>query len=78
MSVLQLAKKYSPQRLENDCQRSLDFDDVYYGTIKRILIKELDKEPWKHLLPPPSSDQVEPLKYARQPGYYFPDSKEVH
>lgn len=80
MSALQLAKKYSPQRLENACQRSLDFDDIYYGTLKRILIKELDKEPWKHLLPPqsPSADPVEPLKYARQPGYYFSGSKEVH
>ena len=31
MSVLQFAKKYSPQRLENACHRSLDFDDIYYG-----------------------------------------------
>jgi transposase len=78
LAALQLAEKYSPQRLELACQRSLDFGEVHYGTLKRILVKELDKEPWKHLLPPPPSDSDEPLRYARQPGYFFDGSQEVH
>jgi transposase len=78
MAALQLAKKYSSQRFEIACQRSLDFDEIRYGTLKRILVKELDKEPWKHLLPPTHSDPIKPSLYARQPEHYFAGSKEVH
>lgn len=78
LAVLGLAKKFSPQRLEIACQRSLDFDEIRYGTLKRILVKELDKKPWKHLLPPPSSAPLTPTRYARQPGYYFSGNKKVH
>ena len=78
LAALRLAEKYSPQRLEAACQRSLDFDDVYYGTLKRILVNELDQQPWKHLLPPPITEPIKPSKYARQPGYYFAGSTEVH
>ena len=78
IAALQLAEKYSPQRLEVACQRSLDFDEIRYETVKRILINELDREPWKHLLLPSPSDPVAPSQYARQPGYYFSGSKGVH
>ncbi|MBF0381796.1 MAG: IS21 family transposase [Magnetococcales bacterium] len=78
LAALRLADKYSSKRLEAACQRSLDFDDISYGTLKRILVKELDQQPWKHLLPPSPSEPIKPSKYARQPDYYFPDSKEIH
>jgi hypothetical protein len=42
--LLQLAKRFSPDRLEAACRRALRFDDPAYMTIKRILEQGLDGE----------------------------------
>ena len=77
LAALRLAEKYTPQRLEMACRRSLDFDEIRYGTLKRILVKELDRQPWKHLLPPPPPPLVIPLRYARESAHFFGSSQEV-
>ncbi|MBF0437170.1 MAG: hypothetical protein HQL77_17640 [Magnetococcales bacterium] len=78
LAALRLADKYSPKRFEVACERSLDFEEIQYSTLKRILINDLDMKPWKHLLPPPILEPVMPSRYARHPGYYFDRSQEVH
>lgn len=44
-AVLRLADKYGARRLEQACRRALCFDDVSYGTLKRILEKGLEADP---------------------------------
>lgn len=43
--LLRLQEKYTPQRLEAACQRALDFDDLSYKTVKRILAQHLETQP---------------------------------
>lgn len=43
--VIDLARKYSPARLEAACERALHFDNVNYRAIKTILDNGLDQEP---------------------------------
>ncbi|MFQ5453337.1 MAG: IS21 family transposase [Desulfobacterales bacterium] len=45
MGILQLAKQYTPHRLEAACKRALVFNNTYCATIKTILKQNLDKAP---------------------------------
>ncbi len=45
MGILQLAKHYSPHRLEAACRRALVFNNTFCATIKTILEQNLDKAP---------------------------------
>ena len=44
-AILRLSEKYGSPRLEAACRRALHFDDIGYGTVKRILDRGLDREP---------------------------------
>lgn len=46
LGVLRLAKKFSVTRLENACRRALHFKSAYYKSIKSILEKCLDEQPY--------------------------------
>jgi hypothetical protein len=46
MGILQLARKFSPERAEKACQRALYFKGVSYKSIKTILEKSLDTQPF--------------------------------
>lgn len=81
-TALGFAEKFTPERMEVACRRALDFDEVGFSSLKRILERGLDKEPWGHLLhlDPLSSGNViqMPLpRYTRDAGHYFQDSREV-
>ena len=74
--ALKLAEKFSPQRLEAACRRTLDFDEVGFNSLKRILERGLDQEPWEHIAHPerlPSATVIPmPLpRYARGADHYF-------
>jgi hypothetical protein len=43
LGILKLAHKFGPRRLEAACVRALAFDDLTYGTLKRILDRGLDQ-----------------------------------
>ena len=43
MGILKLAHKFGPRRLEAACARAVQFDDITYGTVKRILDRGLDQ-----------------------------------
>ena len=45
LGILKLAHKFSPRRLEAACARAVLFDDLTYGTLKRILDRGLDQSP---------------------------------
>lgn len=42
--IIQLQKRYSPERIDKACQRAIQFDSVKYTIIKTILDKEIDHE----------------------------------
>jgi transposase len=44
-AILRLAARYGPSRLERACARALWFEELHYGSIKRMLEKGLDLEP---------------------------------
>jgi len=43
--LLRLQEKHTAERLEAACQRALDYDDLSYKTVKRILANHLEKQP---------------------------------
>jgi transposase len=43
--LLRLQEKFTPERLEAACQRAIDYDDLSYKTVKRILTKNLENLP---------------------------------
>jgi hypothetical protein len=54
--LLRLSEKYSPERLNNACQRALNFDDPAYKTVKNILKQNLDQQvPPSPVSAPPAS-----------------------
>ena len=60
--LLRLSEKYGCQRLNDACQRALDFGDPAYKTVKGILKQNLDQEE------PPIPVQLSPaLTFSRQP-----------
>jgi hypothetical protein len=42
---MRLAKRYSPQRLENACTRAVSIGAYTYRSVESILKKELDRQP---------------------------------
>lgn len=66
-SVVRLADRYTPERVDAACRRALYFDDLRYATLKRILEKGLESESLPNAPPPPASRVQLRFKYAR-PG----------
>jgi transposase len=58
MGILRLSNKYSPRRLEGACSRALRFEEISYGSVKRILERGLDAEP----LPAPAVTACQPTQ----------------
>jgi hypothetical protein len=50
-AILRLGQKHGPPRLEAACRRALCFEDVRYGTLKRILDRSLESEPLPEFAP---------------------------
>jgi len=57
-AILHLADKHGAARLEAACRRALHFDDLGYGTVKRILVKGLEAEPLPGAPPAPRAQQT--------------------
>ena len=72
MGILKLAHKFGPRRLEAACARALQYDDLTYGTLKRILDRGLDHTATP-AAPPPVSSAALPL-FARPITDFFPTS----
>lgn len=72
MGILKLAHKFGPRRLEGACARALRYDDVAYGTIKRILERGLDQVA-EAAAPAPPREAPLPL-FARPVTDFFPSS----
>jgi transposase len=70
LGILKLAHKFGPRRLEAACHRALRYDDVAYGTLKRILDRGLDQvaDP---AAPPRAAETPLPL-FARPVTDFFP------
>jgi hypothetical protein len=49
VGILSFGKKYSNTRLNNACKRALYYQNFNYLTVKNILEKELDLEPFEDL-----------------------------
>lgn len=67
--LLNLANKYSKERLENACQRACVYQLASYGDIKRILENNLDQQPSKDIF----KSKVVPIqsfRFARNPEDY--------
>jgi hypothetical protein len=62
--LLRLQEKYGVDRLEAACQRAIDYDDLSYKTVKRILAKNLENLPTG-----PIPVEIPPARtFARQPA----------
>ena len=69
MGILKLAHKFGPRRLEAACARAVQFDDMTYGTLKRILDRGLDQT----ALPPAAVPAPTALPlFARPVTDFFP------
>jgi transposase len=66
-AILGLAKRHGEERLERACERSLSFDSVHYGSIKRILEKRIDEEP---IDTPSGAYRQAMFAFMRQSGYF--------
>lgn len=67
--LLQLAKKYSKERLEKACERASLFKMFSYSSVKNILEKNLDSKP----IESPKTDKIIPLpryRFERNPADY--------
>jgi transposase len=67
--LLQLAKKYSKQRLEKACQRALSCKMFSYGSVKNILENNLESEP----IDAHNSPKIIPMtryRFERNPADY--------
>ena len=67
--LLNLANKYSKERLENACQRACVYQLTSYGDIKRILENNLDKQPFEDIV----KSKIVPIpsfRFARNPEDY--------
>lgn len=57
--ILSLAKKYSPQRLEQAAQRCQGAAKTSYTMLKNILVRKLDQEPEQlRFFSPPKHDNI--------------------
>ena len=71
LGILKLAHKFGPRRLEAACGRALHYDDLTYGTLKRILDRGLDQVQAAAAPPARSADAPLPL-FARPVTDFFP------
>jgi hypothetical protein len=69
MGLLRLAKVYSPERLEQACQRAIYFKSTTLKAIKTILEQNLDKQSFL-LLPPVAQQEPVLHENIRGPEYY--------
>lgn len=69
LGILKLAHKFAPRRLEAACARALQYDDLAYSTLKRILDRGLDQA-----LAPAAPRPVSPTLplFARPVTDFFP------
>jgi len=51
--IIRLGRSYGPTRLEAACRRAMAFANPRYRTVKTILEKGLDQQPWDTDAPPP-------------------------
>jgi transposase len=72
LGILKLAHKFGPRRLEAACARALQYDDLTYGTLKRILDRGLDHTPVP-TAPSHTSSPALPL-FARPITDFFPST----
>ena len=70
-ALIRLADKYTTKRLEAACRRAMHFATPSYGSVKNILVHELDR------LPPQQPAQAEDgqiqFRFAREHGYFDTD-----
>jgi len=66
LGVMRLAKRYSPQRLENACARAVSIGAYTYRSVESILKKELDRQP----LQPSAQAGSVVHRNIRGPHYY--------
>jgi transposase len=66
LGLLNLARRYTPNRLENACEQALRLGSPGYRSIRSILDKGLDRQP----LLEPSQDDLPAHDNVRGPGYY--------
>ena len=66
LGVIQLAQKYSPERVNGACKRAIAFDAYTYRSIKSILEKGLDSVP----VDPPSQSALPEHENIRGAAYY--------
>ena len=66
LGLLNLAKRFTPTRLENACERALKLGSPSYRSIRSILDKGLDKQPQQE----PSQGELPLHGNVRGPGYY--------
>jgi len=71
LGILKLAHKFGPRRLEAACARAVQYDDLAYSTLKRILDRGLDQTQAPPVPPPVAAAPALPL-FARPVSDFFP------
>jgi hypothetical protein len=66
-AILSLQKKFGPARLNTACERALQYDNIEYGTIKRILVQQLDM---KYHHEPIDTSGNYCFQFSRPQGYF--------
>jgi len=66
-ALLNLARKYSTERLKAACERATRYHTENYGSVKRILEKNLDQAPLPHI---PTATSQQSFRFARAAGYF--------
>jgi hypothetical protein len=77
-AILRLAKQVGQVRLDAACERALYYDNIEYGTVKRILNARLESTP---LATAEQSSGNYCFQFSRPPGYFTPhteQSQEAH
>jgi hypothetical protein len=77
-AILRLAKQVGQVRLDAACERALYYDNIEYGTVKRILNARLESSP---LATAEQSSGNYCFQFSRPPGYFAPhteQSQEAH
>jgi len=73
LGILRLAHKFGPRRLEAACVRALQYDDLAYSTLKRILDRGLDHTATSAAPSPLAAAPGLPL-FARPVTDFFPST----
>jgi hypothetical protein len=68
-AILRLAKQVGQVRLDAACERALYYDNIEYGTVKRILNARLESTP---LATAEQSSGNYCFQFSRPPGYFAP------